>query len=190
MRPLYKVAVSPKDGSRYHNTEKINGKDFIVNSSIDEKDYKYSQRIGVVEKLPHYKGNIQLEVGDEVIVHHNVFRKYWGHGVDLRNGDAYFKKNEYLCGPDQIFAYNRGDGWVCLGDYCFVEPVKEEDDVFMTDDYKERHGKVSISNMSLRELGINEGDTIVFSPYSEYVFNIDGKTIYKMSTKDIVGVTH
>ena len=187
MIPLFKVAISPKDGKRYNNTENINGVDFILNTHIDEKDFKYSQRVGIVEKLP-YHGDTGLQVGDEVIVHHNVFRRYWGHDVTLRDGDAFFSKDEYICGPDQIYAYKRDGDWICLGDYCFVEPIKDSDDIFISDEFKERQGRLLYSNEQLTNLGYNIGDIVGFSPYSEYEFKVDGKLMYKMSTKDLVGL--
>lgn len=183
MKPLNHIVISPKDGNRYNNTDG----DFIVNAHIDEHDFKYTQRIGIVEKLP-YSRECVFKVGDEVIVHHNVFRRYWGFGMDLRNGDSYFNKEEYVCEPEQVFAYNRGDGWNCVRDYCFVRPIEKEDDIFINEGYKERQGELVYTNESLKKLGYSEGDTIGFSPYSEYVFNIDGETLYKMSTRDIVGV--
>ncbi len=40
-------------------------------------------------------------------------------------------------------------------------------------------------NKDLRKLDIFEGDNVCFLPESEYEFEIEGETLYRMKTKDI-----
>ena len=59
-------------GSRY-----INEKDgVIINTTNDETDFKYVNRIGEVVMVPR-NNYASLEIGDKVIVHHNTFRKWF-----------------------------------------------------------------------------------------------------------------
>lgn len=184
MKTLYSYLVKPH-GGRYNNEKH----GLIINSTIDEKDYKHVNRIAEVIATPASGG--LLQEGDLVIVHHNVFRKWWNVTGKLSNGGSYVKKDQYSLYEDQIFAYNRGDGWISTEDYCFVEPFEKDDDILITYVGKEalNEGKIAFSNPILASQGVNEGDTVVFSEGSEYEFNIDGKKLYKMSAqRDILAV--
>jgi len=69
--PLQKFLITPNGNSEY-NREK---KGVIVTSSIE--NHKDVNRIGRVENVPvGYDGDIAI--GDLVVIHHNVFRSYYG----------------------------------------------------------------------------------------------------------------
>ena len=73
MQSLFNFIVKPKS-KRYENEVDIDGDKLIVNTTMD--DHKYVSRIGVVESIPKV-GKTNIKVGDEVIVHHNVFRRFY-----------------------------------------------------------------------------------------------------------------
>ena len=175
---LYQLVVSPY-GERYNN---IADSGLILNTEISETDYIYSNRLGVIETLPLFE--TPLKVGDIVVVHHNIFRRFNDVRGKLKNGGAYIDDNMFTVGFDSVFAYKRKDKWIAIADYCFIQPI-DNDDRFEMDRFKTHHGTVAIGNPSLEEQGIVEGDTIGFTPDSEYEFTVDGKLMYKMSTKDI-----
>jgi co-chaperonin GroES (HSP10) len=91
-----------------------------------------------------------------------------------------------------------GEGdWIPIDPYCFVKPIKKEvkDSFFKLspdqDSYKgniPNMGTLEYPNKNLLDQGAKAGDTVIFSKYSEYEFDIDGEIYYKMSTKDILGV--
>ena len=180
IRTLRSYLIQPH-GDRYNNEIKIGDKSLILNATIDEKDYKYVNRIGEVVAIPRMKG--LLEVGDKVIVHHNVFRKWWNVKGRLSNSGSHVKDKEFSCYQDQIFAFNKGDGWIALEDYCFIKPIKREIKGFQMDFDVNEHqkGVVRFSNPILESQGIQVGDTVLFDSNSEYEFNIDGEVLYKMS---------
>mgnify|MGYP003146450276 CR=1 FL=1 len=69
-RPTKSFLVKPKNNQEY-NREK-NG--VIITSSIENA--KDVNRFGIIEKTPlFYTGD--LKEGDEVVLHHNVFRSYF-----------------------------------------------------------------------------------------------------------------
>lgn len=174
MIPIYNIIISPK-GDRYNNSE--NG--IIMNAHIDEKDFHFTNRIGVVEKLPLI--DTPFEVGDEVIVHHNVFRKYWNFKGKLRTSsndlDGMFSVYQ-----DQIFAYKRDSVWITIDEWVFIAPQEASKDTLTLslDPYTKRVGTVVISKKPNLV-----GETVGFTPASEYEFNIDGQKMYKMRERDI-----
>ena len=176
MKSLFKTIVVP-EGTRYNN-EKDN---LIVNTKIDIKDYKYTNRVGIVVEPPHY--NSQVKKGDRVLVHHNVFRQYWGFSTHLRTSSSDLDDGTFSVDPDSIYAYDRGDGWIPLNDWLFIEPInnKQEGLILDLDEYKQRLGKVALTSSN----ELTEGDTVSFSPLSEYEFRFDDYKVYRMRMKDI-----
>ena len=181
MKAVNEYLIQPL-GERYNNVKQIGGKDVIVNTTMDETDFKYTNRIAEVVAVPRYEE--VLEVGDKIIVHHNTFRKWFNVRGHLKNSSNFIKEGQFFAEPDMIFAYNRGDGWVTLSDYCFIEhqDVKENAFGLLVDDKKcTFQGKVHFTNPILEVQGVKVGDNVVFDRTAAYKFEIDGKTLYKMS---------
>ena len=73
MRSPFYFIVKPLDDKRYTNTKDIDGMEFITSTS--EENHMASNRQGVVVATPiGYDG--EIEVGDLLLVHHNVFKFY------------------------------------------------------------------------------------------------------------------
>ena len=183
MQSLYSFIIEPKE-SRYTNEVDIGGKKLIVNTTMD--DHKFVNRVGIVKSIPLI-GETDIQVNDEVIVHHNIFRRFYDvRGIE-KNSSAYFKEDKYFCYYDQIFLYNRGDKWKAPRDFCFIKPIVEKNKNSIISSQKEQKhiGILKYGNSSLKELKINEGDLLGFSPSSEYEFLIDDDRLYRMRTNDI-----
>ena len=190
MQSIYDIIVTPKDNKRYNNEKDIDGQKLILNSAIDENDYRYVNRQCIVKKLPAY--NIyewDLKVGDEVVVHHNAIRRYWGFNCDLRDGDGVIGNNEFVLTPEQVFMKKDGDSWKCLWDYCFVTSIKD-DRMFTNskDGLREDVAILKYSNKNLEDKGLNQGDKVLLTPSSNYRFDLDGETLYKISSRDICAI--
>ena len=72
MKSLYDFIIQPI-GGRYNNTKKIDDKELILNTEVF--NHQYINREAKVISIPSLvKTNI--EPGDTVIVHHNVFRRW------------------------------------------------------------------------------------------------------------------
>ena len=85
--PFYFI-VKPMKGKRYDNTKSIGGIDFIVSTS--EEDHRFSNRYAEVIETPlRYSGPIQ--VGDTLLVHHNVFKFYNDMRGRQKSGKSFFK---------------------------------------------------------------------------------------------------
>ncbi len=182
MQSLFSFIVEPKNG-RYDNEVDIDGKKLIINTTMD--DHKYVNRVGVVKSIPKI-GKTKIKIGDEVIVHHNVFRRFYDvRGIE-KNSSSYFKEDLYFCFYDQIFLYKQDNEWKAPFDFCFVKPIVENKKQLVTvQKERPRVGILKYGNSSLNAFKVNEGSLVGFSPSSEYEFVIDNDRLYRMRTNDI-----
>ena len=170
MKSVYNFVVTPK-GERYNNKKKIGDSELILNTEIF--NHKYINREAKVISTPII-GDTEIQSGDTVIVHHNVFRR--GHnqyGIE-KNSRSFFDESTYLITYDQIFLYKRDKKWIAPKGYCFVKPLKAINK-FNTDHEKPLQGIVKYSDGTVK---IN--DLIGFQPNSEYEFIVDGERLYRV----------
>ena len=119
MKSTYYFLIKPK-GERYNNTKKIGDKELILNTEIF--NHEYISRQGEVVGLPtNFK--TPIKEGDEVIVHHNVFRRWHNARGQEKNSSSYIEEDLYKISIDQVFAYKRDDEWIALPEYTFVKPA-------------------------------------------------------------------
>ena len=169
MKSVYNFVVTPLK-SRYNNTKNIDGKELIVNTEIF--NHQYVSREAIVKAIPTV-GDTDIKVGDKVIVHHNVFRRWHNqHGIE-KNSRSYIDEETYLAQPDQIFLYKDTE-WQAQKGYCFVAPVKSTDKLSV---YKE---KPLVGIVKHTDGTVSKGDLIGFRPSSEYEFIIDGQKLYRL----------
>ena len=170
MKSVYNFVVTPKN-NRYNNTKKIGDTDFIVNTEI--YNHQYTSREAVVLSLP-IAIKTDIKVGDTVIVHHNVFRRWHNvKGVE-KNSRSYFDEKTYIISEDQIFLYNQDNVWKPIKGYCFVKPIMSDDE-FDIDKEKPLMGVVKYSDGT-----VNVDDLVGFRPGSKYEFIIDGQRLYRV----------
>jgi hypothetical protein len=184
MRSPDQFIVKPIDEKRYADTIDIAGIDFIVTS--DQEDAKNSNREAVVHSLPlRYDGPI--EVGDHLLVHHNVFKFYYDMKGRQRNGKSYFRDGLFFIDDQQFFMWRKPDGdWQSVGDSCFLAPVPERETWLTKFSGSEPLlGQVRYSNESLRVAGVKEGDIVFHQPECEYEFRVSGEVLYRMFTRNI-----
>lgn len=182
MQSLYNFIIEPEN-NRYNNEIDINGKKLIINTTMD--DHKFVNRVGIVKSIP-LVGKTNIKVGDKVIVHHNVFRRFYDIKGREKNSSSYFKEDMYFCYFDQIFLYTQNNQWKAPLNYCFIKPILNNKKDIITAEKERKHiGILKYGNKSLEALGINEGDLIGFNLNSEYEFIIDNNRLYRMQSKDI-----
>jgi len=178
MKSLHDFIVKPKTG-RNNNKKVINGKTLILNTDL--QDHNFVSRIGVVIATP-MEDTSGIEVGDEVIVHHNVFRRYRDiRGVE-KNSRSYYKEDMFFVGPDQIYAYKRILKWNACEGFNFVKPIKENK-MFSTNFEKPTIGVLKVKDSALKDLNI--GDLVGFRPGMEYEFIIGNEKLYRIPTNQI-----
>ena len=182
MKAVYNFVVTPVN-SRYNNKKKIQDKELIVNTEI--YSHQYVSREAIVKAIPTV-GETDIKVGDTVIVHHNVFRRWHNHHGIEKNSRAYIDEDTYLVQPDQIFLYKpkaifsyHNRKWQAMQGYCFVAPIKSKNKLGI-DKEEPLMGVVKYTDGTVKE-----GDLIGFKPSSEYEFIIDGQKLYRLFSKFI-----
>lgn len=171
--------VQPKE-KRYNNTKKIGDTDLILNTSVE--DHKFVSREAIVKAVPlAFETNIKP--GDELIIHHNVFRRFYDVQGKEKNSKSYFKEDTYFCAVDQIFVHKQNNEWYAMPGFCFVAPIiKESKGLLSTEVEEPLKGIVKYTDNSgfvLKE------QVIGFTPHSEYEFIIDGNRLYRVPLKSI-----
>ena len=170
MKSVYNFVVKPK-GERYNNKKKIGDKELILNTEI--YNHQFVNRTAIVKSIP-LVGDTDIQAGDTVIVHHNVFRRWHDVKGEEKNSRSYFNETTYFINHDQIFLYKRNDEWIAPKGYCFVIPLKATDQ-FNTESEKPLQGIVKYSDGT-----VEVGDLVGFRPSSEYEFIVDGERLFRV----------
>jgi hypothetical protein len=101
MTSVFSFIVKPV-GERYNNKVKIDGKDLIINTKIES--FKSVNNLAEVVSIP-LAYSTDIKVGDLVVIHHNVFRRFYDIRGKQKNSRAFFMDNLYFCDIDQIYLY-------------------------------------------------------------------------------------
>ena len=146
MQSVYNFVVTPI-GQRYNNVKKIGDKELILNT--ENFNHEYVNRLAKVISIPKI-GDTDVNVGDEVIVHHNIFRRWKNvRGIE-KNSRNYIDENTYLLQPDQLFLYKQNNVWQVPKGYCWLQPIK------------------------------NKNSLVGFHASGQYEFVVDGQRLYRV----------
>lgn len=181
MKHTHCYIVEPING-RYTNKKKISDKELILNTSIE--DHKFVNRLGVIVETPIVNTKYNLQVNDIVIVHHNVFRRFYDMKGVEKNSKSFFEENKYFCYDDQIFLYKRKNKWYAPEGFCFVKPI-HNDNSFDNAKEKPLVGVLKHLGSDLKQLNLKNNDLIGFTPNSEYEFVIDNERLYRIPINSI-----
>lgn len=175
MKTPFNFIIEPK-GGRYNNTTKVEGKDLILNSEI--QNHEFVNREAVVKAVPT-AFDTKIKVGDTVIVHHNVFRRWYDAKGKEKNSRAFIDETTYVVSLDQVFLYKSKDKWKAVDGFCFVKPIKQRDKL----DQEIEQSCVGIVKYTD---GVNRiGELVGFTPFSTYEFIIEGQKLYRVYNKFI-----
>ena len=175
MQSVFNYLVSPK-GNRTVGFKKIEGQTLLLNTDL--QNHSYTNRVGTILNLP-LVGNEELKEGDDVIVHHNVFRRFRDVRGNEKDSKNYLSEDVYTIQADQIYAFKRNGEWKALKGFCFVKPIKE-DKMFSVDFEKPLIGIVKLGNDEIEKESL-----VGFKPNSEYEFVIEGQRLYRVPTNSI-----
>ena len=171
----YKDYIIKPIGDRYNNSVRVDDKELILNTEIF--NHQYINRHAKIIATPLLFQS-PLNVGDEVIVHHNVFRRWHDVKGKERNSRSYWKEDKYIISEDQIFLYKK-DNWVAMPGYSFVKPLKSINN-YNIEDERPLMGIVKYSDGSR-----NKEELVGFTPNSEYEFVVNGERLYRVLNKFI-----
>jgi len=170
MKSVHDFIVTPV-GQRYNNVKKVGDKDLIVNSEIF--NHQHVNRLAKVLAVPTV-GQTDIKVGDEVIVHHNVFRRWHDVKGREKNSRSFIDEQTYVISIDQIFLIKRNNKWIAPNGYCFVKPIKAVNK-FNTDAERPLVGIVKYSDGT-----VDVGDLVGLRPKYKYEFIVDGQRLYRV----------
>ena len=176
MKSPHSFVITPI-GNRYNNTKQVGDKNLIINTEVF--NHQYTNRKAKVLSVPKIGGSLGINVGDEIIVHHNVFRRWHDVKGIERNSNSYFNEQLYVVNKDQIFLYKQNDKWKALDGFCFVNPIKDHDNTTLEKEHPTK-GIVKYTDGNF-----NVGDLVGFTPFSKYEFIIDGEKLYRVYNKFI-----
>ena len=175
MKSIYGFLIKPI-GERYNNVKKVGDKELVLNAEV--YNHQYINREAKVLSVPKI-GNTDIKIGDTVIVHHNIFRRWHDVRGNEKNSRSYIKEDLYIAHPDQIFLYKRKNKWIAPKGYCFVQPIKETNE-FNIENEKACRGIVLYSDSS-----VDVGAYVGFTPSSTFEFIIDSVRCYRVMSKFI-----
>ena len=95
MQSLYYFIVKPFD-DRYDNTRRVNDTDLIINTGIE--DHRFISKKAVVVSTPAAY-TTKINIGDELYIHHNIFRRWYDQKGKERNSSTHFKDDLVFCFP-------------------------------------------------------------------------------------------
>ena len=171
----YKDFIVSPIGERYNNSTKVGDKNLILNTEVF--NHQYVNRLAKVIATPLLFQS-PINVGDEVIVHHNIFRRWHDVKGREKNSRSYWKEDKYIISQDQIYLYKRKD-WIATPGYSFVQPIKSTNNL-TNDNEQPLTGIIKYTD------GAYNLNTLVgFTPNSEYEFIIEGKRLYRVLNKFI-----
>ena len=105
MKSPFSFIVKAYNERRYDNIKNVGGVEFITR--VSKEDHTSCNRFAIVVETPvGYKGPIQP--GDQLLVHHNVFKYYNDMKGVERSGKSYFKDDLFFVDMDQFFMYHNG----------------------------------------------------------------------------------
>ena len=170
MKSVYNFVVAPK-GDRYNNIKKVGDSELILNTEIF--NHQYVNREAVVVSTPVLM-QTDISIGDTVLVHHNVFRRWHDMKGREKNSKSFFNESTYIISPDQIFLYKRNEKWIAPRGYCFVKPIKANNP--WSDDLE----KPLVGIVKYSDGTIDNNSLVGFRPNSEYEFMVDGERLYRV----------
>jgi hypothetical protein len=171
----YKDFIVAPIGQRYNNVKRVDGKELILNTEIF--NHQYINRLAKVIATPLLFQS-PINVGDEVIVHHNIFRRWHDVKGIERNSRSYWEEDKYFACSDQIYLYKRNN-WTATPGYSFVKPIKSNNNL-TSDIEKPLVGVIKYTD------GAFDLNTLVgFTPNSEFEFVIEDERLYRILNKFI-----
>ena len=168
----YKDFIVSPIGERYNNSKKVGDKELILNTEI--YNHQFVNRLAKVIATPLLFSS-PVNVGDEVIVHHNVFRRWHDVKGREKNSRSYWKEDKYLIQEDQIFLYNKK----AMPGFSFVKPLES------IDNFNIKRERPLVGVVKYSDGTFNKEELVGFDPVSTYEFVINGERLYRVLNKFI-----
>ena len=170
---VYKDFIISPIGDRYNNSIRVDNKKLILNTEI--YNHQFVNRLAKVIAIPLLFPS-PINVGDEVIVHHNIFRRWHDVKGREKNSRSYWKENKYLVSEDQIFLYKQKE-WKAMPGFSFIKPLKA------VNKYNVESERPLVGIVKYSDGTFNKGELIGFRPKIECEEIINGERLYRIMNK-------
>ncbi len=175
MKSVFNFLVKPFNKRNNSNVD-VDGSELILNT--DMQNHQYVSRHGVVVSTPLTSCS-EIMPGDEIIVHHNVFRRFYDIRGKEKNSKSYFKEDLFFVQQDQVYAYKRNGKWKAVSGFSFIKPLQQKS-------LMELSGEVVGKGVVKHSDGyIEKGSLVSFKPGYEYEFFIENERLYRVPNKFI-----
>ena len=171
----YKDFIVSPIGERYNNSTKIDDKELVLNTEV--YNHQYVNRLAKVIATPLLFQS-PINMGDEVIVHHNVFRRWYNVKGSEKNSRSYLEENKYLVSEDQIFLYKTTE-WKASPSYSIIKPIKSKDSFSITSE------EPLVGIIKYSDGTFNKNELVGYLPKIQCEDFIDGERLYRVKNNFI-----
>ena len=171
----YKDFIISPIGDRYNNSVRVGKKELVLNTEI--YNHQYVNRLAKIIATPLLVSS-PINMGDEVIVHHNVFRRWHDIKGREKNSRSYWKEDKYLVCEDQIFLYKQQD-WKAMPGFCFIKPLKSENKLNIDNE------KPLVGIIKYTDGFFDKNELVGFRPGIECEDFINGERLYRVKNNFI-----
>lgn len=184
------VLVRAEKGKRFKRESGI-----VIDQRFNPLETKFVTQDGIVEDAPQGSGLVK---GDTVYCHHF-----------LTNDDNRVEGDLYRIRKDDIYCKVEGDKLTMIGEWNFCEPIIEDGDYEVFTDKESRQkmsrsasgvimnvnvqhdskrARVVVLSDAAKDLGIEDKDIVMYRKDCDYEMEVEGKTYFRIRTKDIEAV--
>ena len=173
----YKTEIKLRNGKTLYTNPHFGSTDDII-------------QYGEVIALPWlYKDKLVIKEGDVLFFHHNITRHTFMKGQTLKSKFCYDDNDSYLVPINLVYAFQRESQEIqTVAPYVFVEPYtpplpKLKHGLVHPEKSKKiskQLGRLKYINDDLRELGLTEGDLIVYKKDADIKVYTQDETVYRM----------
>jgi hypothetical protein len=172
--PIFFI-VKPKGDSQY-----VNNNDGLLVRNTSIEDAKDVNRVGIVHAVPTIYNTI-VDIGDEVVLHHNTFRITFNQKGIPVHSNSYISDNLYFVYPEMIYMVIKPNGEkISLDPFCFVTPMMEDGEEIPN------VGTLKYGNKFTKENNLLEGTDLFLKEFSNYEFNFDNERLYRVRNNQIL----
>lgn len=172
--PIFFI-VKPKGDSQY-----VNNADNLLVRNTSIEDAKDVNRVGIVHAVPTIYNTI-VDIGDEVVLHHNTFRITFNQKGIPVHSNSYISDNLYFVYPEMIYMVIKPNGEkISLDPFCFVTPMMEDGEEIPN------IGTLKYGNKFTKENNLPEGTDLFLKEFSNYEFNFDNERLYRVRNNQIL----
>jgi co-chaperonin GroES (HSP10) len=195
------MKIKPMNGMVYISTNKREKETFTYGSLTLFKETKFEKydpsncvQHGIVAAVPEYldkKGlkKTDIEVGDKVYCHHFL--------TDSDNEKVIDGEVFYNFEYDAIYCKIKDGKPIMLRDFIFITPIEESEDDLKFDkdsliikkihrEDKQLQGIIHAAPKGAEDLGLKEGDKVLYMPNIENQITVEGVDCYQMELDDML----